>query len=665
MARSATIQLAVEAGSARAELESLEGGLEDLNIAAVEVGEGFERVGPKAAQGLQQAETQMRRTADAGVTMRSSVRASANNLGFEFVQAAQDAQFGMQGVVNQVPLMVEQFGQLQSKTGSTSGAASALATSLAGPAGVAAGIFAVVQFGPQLVGMLTDSAGEMRVLGAATKEAEDDLRTFVNTSRDLQELPQQLSKVGTQAREELNSFDIESGFTLFRGEFSSAVAGATDRRLTDARDDIRQVRELLRGTGVEARTLRAALRSAGVDVSTILEGSFATAGEEIRRSEEALRSWNRNLEAYLETPEAFVNETLRQFQRFTERQRGLLEVGRIDQEEFLQRRRDFLQEQIDLVQEGSPFDIRQDEFDPILSFYESLGGELENIKGEQEEIQSAPEVDFITIGDGEVSKAERLKRIAETFPDRTPIQFSPAPLPDRESPGGGSFDQLAGLLGEAQRAEQFGFSDAAAGRAETLRQRAREAMIQGQITERQFHALMRAADRFETASTDALDATALGAQVATSAMSGLTQALAQGESLAKGLQQTVTQLLTQIGGTFLQKAIQGGTALGLGGGPLAALGIGGSLFGGLIGSFERGGTVPGTGMIRAHPPELAVGASGGTQIIGREETEAILAQAQGAAQSVRVQLEGTVIPLGPREIGVAVRESQKRRSRHQ
>ena len=87
----------------------------------------------------------------------SSVSSTASNLQFELLQASQDAQFGMSGVANQIPLITEQFTQLRSQTGSTRGALSALVSTMTGPTGLLAAGTLLVQFGPKLVDFFTDT----------------------------------------------------------------------------------------------------------------------------------------------------------------------------------------------------------------------------------------------------------------------------------------------------------------------------------------------------------------------------------------------------------------------------------------------------------------------------------------------------------------------------
>ena len=144
------------------------------------------------------------RVASSGVVMRSSVQASANNLGFEFVQAAQDAQFGAQAVANQLPLMAEQFSQLQSKTGSTTGALFALRGSLLGPAG----IIGAITLGLPLVQQLTSSLFEAGKEAESFSDQMDSAADSVFRLRDATQDPIRLGLEQARQSVELLSDDL-------------------------------------------------------------------------------------------------------------------------------------------------------------------------------------------------------------------------------------------------------------------------------------------------------------------------------------------------------------------------------------------------------------------------------------------------------------------------
>jgi hypothetical protein len=122
----------------------------------------------------------------------------------------------------------------------------------------------------------------------------------------------------------------------------------------------------------------------------------------------------------------------------------------------------------------------------------------------------------------------------------------------------------------------------------------------------------------------AFDATALGAQAATAAISNFSAAIAQGESALGALQQTAAQVLSTIGGTFLTQAIKGGTLLGLSGGPLGFLGAGLGLAAGGIQSFAHGGVSSGApAIVGERGPELRIPPEG-TRFKSHRKTRAMM-----------------------------------------
>jgi len=141
-----------------------------------------------AEQSLRDTAAAQDQVASSSTSMSTDVSSSANALGFELVQASQDAQFGLAGVANQIPLMAEQFGQLQQKTGSTTGAMSALLNALKGPAGIIGAVTLLVSLGPKLVSFFEDSE-------IAANEAGEAYQSAAESFFELQDvdLPENLS----------------------------------------------------------------------------------------------------------------------------------------------------------------------------------------------------------------------------------------------------------------------------------------------------------------------------------------------------------------------------------------------------------------------------------------------------------------------------------------
>ena len=144
------------------------------------------------------------RVSSSGVTMRSSVQASASNLSFELVQASQDATHSLGAVANQIPLMAEQFSQLQSKTGSTTGALFALRSSLLGPAG----IIGAITLGLPLVQQLTSSLFEAGEGAESFSDSADKAADSVFRLREATQDPIRLGLEQARQSVELLSDDL-------------------------------------------------------------------------------------------------------------------------------------------------------------------------------------------------------------------------------------------------------------------------------------------------------------------------------------------------------------------------------------------------------------------------------------------------------------------------
>jgi len=178
MARRAVIVYEAKTESARKSVQNLSEEFVSLERRTRETEDVFGRMSQGAARSLQRVARAQDDVASSGVTMRSSVGAAANNLGFEMVQAAQDAQFGMAGVANQIPLMAEQFTQLQARTGSTKGAISALTSSLTGTAGLIGAVTILPTLIPSIVRFFSETEESADDAAEAMRDAVDAVSDF-------------------------------------------------------------------------------------------------------------------------------------------------------------------------------------------------------------------------------------------------------------------------------------------------------------------------------------------------------------------------------------------------------------------------------------------------------------------------------------------------------
>ena len=147
----------------------------------------------RAEQSIREAGRAVDRFSGQAETMRSSASATASNLGFELTQAAQDAKFGMAGLANQIPLITEQFTQLQRKAGGTRGALSALFSALKGPAGIIGAFTLLLTFKDDILSFLSDVGEEAK-----------------STSERVKGLKQATDSLVEGFQEDLPSFEITS-----------------------------------------------------------------------------------------------------------------------------------------------------------------------------------------------------------------------------------------------------------------------------------------------------------------------------------------------------------------------------------------------------------------------------------------------------------------------
>lgn len=123
-----------------------------------------------AAQAAEQYATQSDRVAGAG--------SNASQVIFSLGDAAQDAQFGLRGVANNIAFTAESFAELQRQSSSTTGAFQSLGSALTGPAGVILGLQAVLALGPQLASFFSSREQEAEALGEAYSSAAENLLSF-------------------------------------------------------------------------------------------------------------------------------------------------------------------------------------------------------------------------------------------------------------------------------------------------------------------------------------------------------------------------------------------------------------------------------------------------------------------------------------------------------
>ena len=548
-------------------IERVEQAVGEAEASSSDFGDTVSKEMRLASTSAEEAEQELRATAAAAdrvssstQAMQSSVRSSANNLGFELVQASQDAQFGLIGVANQIPLMAEQFDQLQSKTGSTRGALSALVAALKGPAGVIGAVTLLVSFGPQLASFFTDSEESAKSFTDRAKEASAVLKAL---GGDLEALKED---------EDL----LEEALGGVSGFFGDGLGEATDTILSEGagrRGQFRAIENLqasLRGSSEEAQRLRNVLDAAGVDVQTLLtenvrdsEEAFQAVVTEVRNSEEALREVAQDPAAALaETPEALARAiedrvgTVRESLQ-AQQDSPIFDTTEVEAaEEELQTLRDAFEELIESQEGVSRTDPA---FDELRQRAQRLQQQIRALRSESE-APLTPDETPVLDATGTSGPSVQIRSV------------EPPPQSELQD----ASDELAVRYARAIRANRAGFSEVGREIGGQLLQSARRAFVRGEISEQEFRKWQEAAEE-------------AGAGVADSGSEMNTQ-LAQGIRLAGQLGETLV-------GAFERGEVEANKLLGqvlqIVGSAVAltnpAAGAGISAVGGLIGSFDEGG----------------------------------------------------------------------------
>jgi len=305
MARRATIIIEASTGSAKKNLASLEDGLNDVDVAAVEAGEGFERMGDDAASSaatvqratnqattaLQQQSTAASTVAQSQTSLRKTTSSTASQLTTDLVQASQDAAFGFENLAASAPFVAEQFGRLQRQAGGTASALGAIGTSLTNPVtGIIAAFTLLLTFKDEIIGFFTDTADAAEdtaeeVQSAAAQFGQINEETLGNIREDAEAQEEVLS-----ALEDTQERLTQQQAQLFRDD------NADPKRIQEVSQQLRAVENVmgvLEGSTGEVQERMAALVELGLPASvaeSIAEASTEQEGaaDETERQEKAM-----------------------------------------------------------------------------------------------------------------------------------------------------------------------------------------------------------------------------------------------------------------------------------------------------------------------------------------------------------------------------------------
>jgi len=333
-------------------------------------------------------------TLDLETAQASSVRqvgksasSSATNLGFELVGAAQDAQFGIAGLANQIPLITEQFQRLRQRTGSTTSALSTLGGTFLGPAGIVGAITLGLPLVQELASELFDAGDAADEAGASAASADKQFRGLFETTEQLasglpnlegaaEDVEARLNDVGDAGVANLGGL-IGAGGLLesnFIAELRQIQAGR------GARSSVQEIRQAIQGSSEEAQLLQSALESAGIDVERLLTANLEEARQEIEQNIATLARFGRDPVPFLEDPEVAANAIQRQFRDVTNQLQSQVADGLIGEEEALNQRVEFLRKR--LKQASAQFGgiAGQQSFERLQMSLEFLQGRLDELE---------------------------------------------------------------------------------------------------------------------------------------------------------------------------------------------------------------------------------------------------------------------------------------------
>lgn len=267
MARTVTVELEVDAQGAVKSVQAVNGELVDMSAVAERVGQdlrssfqGLQSRAALAESGLEGVTIQAQQAAQASSRMNRHGGRAALVLQ-QFGQGAQDAAFGLQFAVNNIPIMLESFERLRNEVGSTGAAFGQIMKSVRGLGAV---ILAV-----NLIPLLGVLISRMDLFGDETKETSEELSEAEKRIRgvadelvnlgDIQaaqlreitegQLPQLLSlQAGrlTQAQEQVDALEQQLETRRKDLEFARLQASTTDQEISRLEQLISQDQRRLR-----------------------------------------------------------------------------------------------------------------------------------------------------------------------------------------------------------------------------------------------------------------------------------------------------------------------------------------------------------------------------------------------------------------------------------
>jgi len=304
-------------------------------------------LGGDLAQAFEQGEVSIRQTGRAvdkfsgrAATMRSSVSATSNNLGFELTQAAQDAKFGMAGVANQIPLISRQFSDLTKKTGGLGAALKDLGSTFLGPVGIIAGLTLAATFLPDLISQFSSAEDNAEGFKEALDGTADSVFQLSEAAQEgietTREFTLQLEEGLSKATDRLESQIANLRETQEAGIGGGAGVGGVGGAFTlTASDDVKALRERL---DVTEESLNAVRKQIGQReaLNALIEEQRRLINENTSLSAEQVRALQEE-EASLQTiADAYTQQVISQEKALSlaEERLGVVDQTKVSAEEL-------------------------------------------------------------------------------------------------------------------------------------------------------------------------------------------------------------------------------------------------------------------------------------------------------------------------------------------
>lgn len=436
-------ELVQRTGQARSAIDSMEGQYADLQRRVNLVDQDLEEA---TLQAVRMGEA----TEQAGEAM-GTMQGPAAELGFllsDLGTATTSWRTGLIGAANNLPGVVAGMSNMASS-------GTSLLSMFTGTGGLILAANALAGALPLLAGAFDDTSSSMDAAGGSASGANDEFRGLLNTSRRLQDglpgLENTVSEVESRLQD-ISEADLGTTFGLFGNTFVEELEALEAGRAPFQR--IRNIQDALRGSSEEAKILREALRTAGVDAERLLSQNLQEARSEIEQNVQVLRQLGEDPVQLIEDPAVAADAIRRQFEDVSDRLDEQVADDLIGEEEALDRQVRFLEER--LRQASAQFDgiADEDAFAQLRTDFQAIEARAERLEQSQQGAATAAETQAKAVNALSVSAqqaAKNLQVVDRFFRER---QQQQSILPDPEQMRRRLQQQTQGLFSVAIRLNQ-------------------------------------------------------------------------------------------------------------------------------------------------------------------------------------------------------------------